>query len=271
MSDDEVYDFAALEAEHPVTPAPTKKKPNAKPGVKKPQEKSKFSIWIGNLPYDVTKEQLLRFFHADQDEISRIQLPQHPTHSKKNKGYAYVDFKSKEAHTKAMEQSEMKLEGRAVLIKDAQDYTTTGRLPRPTKEQQEQLKIRLEQDRVKQEPQPKVFVGNLPFATTRKDVQEVLGEYGPIKAVRLGTFEDTDQCKGYAHVIFASTEGAQRCVDAALTVEGGLKVLGQRIRVEYGKVKDARSDEKKNRKRPRVPESASSLPQNTKIRFTDGE
>jgi RNA recognition motif-containing protein len=96
--------------------------------------------------------------------------------------FCTVTFSSKEAQEKALALSESELLGRALLIKRSNDYTTQGKLPRKNSAS----KIC-----------EKLFLGNLHFDTTRPDLQALFGPFGKVRAIRLGTFEDTDKCKGY--------------------------------------------------------------------------
>lgn len=64
--------------------------------------------------------QLKEFFSAC-GTITRVNLPK-GTKFQANKGFAYIDFDTRDALTKAVELSESHLDGRRLLIKDAHDY-----------------------------------------------------------------------------------------------------------------------------------------------------
>ncbi|KAJ1955231.1 Nucleolar protein 13, partial [Linderina pennispora] len=89
---------------------------------KKPR--SEYSVWIGNLPFSVTREDIEEFFKPCGGNITRINLPKK---NNKIRGFAYVDFDTENAMTLAMAHSEQKIGRRAVLIKNASDFVKTGR------------------------------------------------------------------------------------------------------------------------------------------------
>ena len=73
----------------------------------------------------------------------------------------------------------------------------------PTSKQQQQ-----------QQPKTKVFVQGLPFSMTQKGLRELFEEAdcGPVHAVNLIKFEDSDRCKGMAYVMFKSPEAAAKAL-----------------------------------------------------------
>jgi len=108
----------------------------AKDAVQKPRQNS---VWVGNLSFKTTQENLRTFF-ASCGEITRINLPMKvasrpnlpmenkgcvcsPLHSRSTRilsphSFAYVDFATPEGKTAAIALSEQPLIGRKLLIKD---------------------------------------------------------------------------------------------------------------------------------------------------------
>ncbi|KAF8345558.1 hypothetical protein F5887DRAFT_1102295 [Amanita rubescens] len=231
------------------------------------------SVWVGNLSYKTTVDDLKAFF-ADAGEVTRINMPikvlPGPGRKFENRGFAYVDFAAPEAQTRAIALSEQHLIGRKLLIKDGDNFA--GR-PQPagssnatgdsapkthSKTAQKILKVQ------KQPPGPTLFLGNLGFETTEADIIEMLaahrfpspgkkqsnqpkegkteekakgGSKEPssaqsnswIRKVRMGTFEDSGLCKGFAFVDFVGTEDAT----AALTNPKNYSLNGRKLVVEY--------------------------------------
>lgn len=119
-------------------------------GGKTKEERSQFGIWIGNLPFTVTRTQLFKWFVDNsggaiaESDITRINLPlgkrptvsaaqalrPHNVHADSqgkplppNKGFAYVDFLTLEAKIAATALSETEIDGgRRVLIKDSKSF-----------------------------------------------------------------------------------------------------------------------------------------------------
>ncbi|EJF61110.1 hypothetical protein DICSQDRAFT_161593 [Dichomitus squalens LYAD-421 SS1] len=210
------------------------------------------SVWVGNLSFKTTPA-LLRSFFEGVGEITRIHMPTKMAHGgpdgkprKENRGFAYVDFATPDAKAVAITMSEKPLEGRRLLIKDGDDFAgrpataatdgaeapggakTTGL----TKTAQKILSVQ------KQPPGPTLFLGNLGFDTTEDSIRELLVSHRAtdplaedkwIRKIRLGTFEDSGKCKGWAFVDFTATEHAT----SALTNPRNHHLNGRKLVVEY--------------------------------------
>lgn len=205
--------------------AETTPEPEAKQDKKTEVEKrSEHGVWIGNLPWSVSKDDLRKFLveYSDltQEVITRVHMPGpddkksankveerkfgKPVH---NKGFAYVDFSTPEAVGLAIELSEQLLSGRRVLIKNNKSFE--GR-PQKTKE---------ETRNEGKPPSKKVFLGNLSFDTTEESLREHFEKCGPIESVKVAAFEDSGKCKGYAWIVFEELEAAQHAVRGFVRIE----------------------------------------------------
>ncbi|KAK2465961.1 hypothetical protein APHAL10511_001602 [Amanita phalloides] len=245
------------------------KKKRIKDVLPKPQSKSateltssgrQNSVWVGNLSYKTTVDELKTFF-ARAGEMTRIHMPTHraagagPGRKAENRGFAYVDFASPEAKACAIALSEQPLIGRKLLIKDGDDFTgrpdvnatgtgTGTSIKTCSKTAQKILRAQ------KQPPGPTLFLGNLGFETTEADILEMLNAHrmpsegrqqktdhlaasAPssswIRKVRMGTFEDSGLCKGFAFVDFMSMEDAT----SALTHPKNSLLNGRKLVIEY--------------------------------------
>lgn len=190
------------------------------------------SIWIGNIPFHVTKHMLHTFLSSDSDQsqsivsskdISRIHMPTPqtgPSHRGlkkcRNKGFAYVDFTSEKAFETALLLSEKLLEGRKVLIKRATDFAG-----RPDKVQSATTAAleRTSADSSFAKPARRVFVGNLAFDVTEDDLRSLFEKCGPISNVKLATFEDSGKCKGFGWVVFETLEASEAAVRGWLKMQ----------------------------------------------------
>jgi RNA recognition motif-containing protein len=62
-------------------------------------------------------------------------------------------------------------------------------------------------------PSTKLFVGNIPYATTEQDLRDLFGRSGAkVTRARVITDFDTGRSKGYAFVEMASPEDAQKAI-----------------------------------------------------------
>lgn len=182
---------------------------NEKSGQKAPAEQhSDYGIWIGNLAFSVTKDDLRKFLTSNcsfaETVITRIHLPK--TADAKNKGFAYVDFSNEKALLETLGLSEHLLSGRRVLIKNAKSYE--GRPEKPRDEEQDPNSATGSGT----PPSKRIFVGNLSFDTTKEAIEEHFEQCGALKNVHVATFQDTGKCKGYAWVAFEQVAAAEAAV-----------------------------------------------------------
>ncbi|KAA1086527.1 hypothetical protein PGT21_002001 [Puccinia graminis f. sp. tritici] len=258
--------------------------------------RSKHGVWVGNLLFTTTAQELARFFEP-AGKVTRLNMPAGKRAHEANSGFAYVDFDSAEAVDAALEKSECLLGGRKLLIKRSSDYsgrpsaipassttpssnstTPSASIPPPTVSKS----VRKILDRQKQPPAPCIYFGNLGFETTSEGIVSMLhahhqaqqvwkpkkntikmngkdqeeeeeddeeedeeeeegrGRAKPdtrsaqvgIRKVRMGTFEDTGKCKGFAFVDFETIEQATN----VLVNLKNHRLDGRNLTVEYASV-----------------------------------
>ena len=215
--------------------------------------RSAYGIWIGNLSFSTTKQELQTFMSSDEEhpiaeaEITRVHLPSSTTHNgsrSQNKGFAYVDFSTSQAARNALQLSEKLLTGRRVLIKNSKDFEG-----RPEKSQSNETGSR-------KAPSKRVFVGNLDFDVTKEDLESHFKVCGLIVNVQVATFEDSGKCKGYAWIDFEDVTSAAAAVrgwveSAVANQTSGQaktpkrrfwvnKIKGRRLRAEFAEDKSTR-------------------------------
>ncbi|KAF8915209.1 hypothetical protein CPB85DRAFT_1294869 [Mucidula mucida] len=212
------------------------------------------SVWVGNLSFKTTEESLRTFFDG-VGEITRINMPlkaaTRPGLKGECRGFAYVDFATPDAKATAISLSERPLLGRKLLIKDGDDFTgrpavaavegaDDNKPTAPKTHSKTAQKILREQ---KQPPAPTLFLGNLGFETTEDSIRQLFEAHRHpkkkegdeeskevwLRKVRMGTFEDSGACKGFAFVDFASTEHA---TSALINIKNHF-LDGRKLKVEY--------------------------------------
>lgn len=200
------------------------------------KKEDKYGVWIGNLSFDTTKDDITRFLVAKtkglEDEaqiteatIARVHMPSAHNDGKrnKNKGFCYMDFKTKEQMESAIALSESQLNGRNLLIKNSKSFDG-----RPDKEDLVSMS--------KNPPSRILFVGNLSFDTTDELLKKHFQHCGEIVKVRMATFQDSGKCKGFAFVDFKNEEAATN----ALKDKSCRKIAQRPIRMEYGEDRSKR-------------------------------
>ncbi|CAI4989207.1 CGH_1_collapsed_G0045600.mRNA.1.CDS.1 [Saccharomyces cerevisiae] len=210
---------------------------------KKKKDENKYGVWIGNLSFDTTKDDLVRFFIAktkdNEDEksrvteqdITRLSMPRvaaKNSNAMKNKGFCYMFFKNVEQMKAVLELSESHLNGRNMLIKDSENYSG-----RPDKDDLVAMS--------KNPPSRILFVGNLSFDVTDDLLRKHFQHCGDIVKIRMATFEDSGKCKGFAFIDFNNEEGSTN----ALKDKSCRKIAGRPLRMEYGEDRSKRQVRKK--------------------------
>ena len=179
---------------------PEKPQTKAEPASKR----ADYGIWIGNLPYNATKDSLRQFLlkegGIDEQDVTRVHLP--VDEKKRNKGFAYIDFSTPAVLEIALSLSEKLTGGRRVLIKNAKSFEG-----RPDK-----ALTKADGASSQKEPSTRVFVGNLSFDVTQADLWDHFSQVGRVEDIFMATFEDSGKCKGFAWVRFAEIEAAESAV-----------------------------------------------------------
>lgn len=202
---------------------------------KKGEEKrSEFGVWVGNLPWSATKDSLRSFIMENTEikteQITRVHMPPstkpvpaHWTTKPNNKGFAYVDFSTELAMYAAIALTETKMDGRALLIKNAKSFE--GRPDKPKVEAEDSSgRGKTVGKAGGHPPNKRVFVGNLSFDVTKEDLTAHYSPCGSVENIHMATFEDSGKCKGYAWVTFGDVEAATCAVQGfVMKTEAELK------------------------------------------------
>ncbi|KAF8607664.1 RNA-binding domain-containing protein [Ceratobasidium sp. AG-I] len=184
-----------------------------------------------------------------------------------NRGFAYVDFSTPDAQTLAITLSERNLDGRRLLIKNGDDFTGRPDAPKttpvddekgaPANQSSTSAHSKTAQKILRAQKQPAaqtLFMGNLPFETKEDDIRQMIEGHGLpsdleeqakkdgaaknpggkplrwLKKIRLGTFEDSGLCKGWAFLDFINTSYAT----AVLVNIRNHHLNGRKLVLEYG-------------------------------------
>ncbi|KAI5967816.1 NOP13 [Candida pseudojiufengensis] len=189
-------------------------------------EKSKFGVWIGNLSFDTTKEDLIRFIigktNLKEDIITRVNIPKK---GNQIKGFAYIDVQNEDQVNEIIELSEQHLNGRNLLIKNVTSFEG-----RPEKDEQKSNSIS------SLPPSKILFVGNLSFDTSEDNLKEHFQHCGDISRIRMATFQDTGKCKGFAFIDFKNEKSSINAMNSKVAK----MLLNRKLRLEYGEDRSKR-------------------------------
>jgi cold-inducible RNA-binding protein len=76
-----------------------------------------------------------------------------------------------------------------------------------------------------------LFVGNLTFATTSSELENLFAEYGEVQSAQVITDRDTGRSRGFGFVEMASSEAAEK----AISNLDGRDVAGRQLKVNVAK------------------------------------
>jgi RNA recognition motif-containing protein len=76
-----------------------------------------------------------------------------------------------------------------------------------------------------------LFVGNLNFATTTRDLETLFAEYGEVADAQVITDRDTGRSRGFGFVEMASSEDAEKAISSL----DGKDVSGRQLKVNVAK------------------------------------
>jgi len=175
------------------------------------RETNPAELFVGNIPFATTAEQLTEFFkkYGAVESVKIIERGGRPS------GRGFVLMKSVEDATKACEANGKELDGRALIVRKASD-------PIPNREG--------DGERPKGQAN-RVFVGSLSFNSTEDTVKKFFEKCGEIKKVEVIMGQD-GKPRGFAFVEFDTPESAQKAV--ALS---GQDLDGRTIRIDIAGAK----------------------------------
>ena len=76
-----------------------------------------------------------------------------------------------------------------------------------------------------------LFVGNLNFATTTRDLETLFAEYGEVADAQVITDRDTGRSRGFGFVEMASSEDAEKAISSLDGKDGA----GRQLKVNVAK------------------------------------
>jgi RNA recognition motif-containing protein len=202
----ENHDFsetiAAQPDVHDARPEKRRKRSRALEGNPGPRE----TVYIGNLFYDVTAEDLKN--HMRQfGVVEKVHLI--TDNRGMSRGFAYVHFDSIDAAKSCIEAMHLQVyEGRRVTAQYASSVGGSRRL---------------------QPVSRTLYIGNLSFEMTDRDLNELFRDINNVIDVRVSVDRRTGQPRGFAHAEFLDVESAQK----AFEILSGKAPFGRRIRVDY--------------------------------------
>ncbi|KIW20100.1 hypothetical protein PV08_00675 [Exophiala spinifera] len=199
----------------------------------------KKTLYIGNLFFDVTEADLVKEF-ARFGPVAKCKVVRDARGL--SKGFAYVDFSTQEAADAALENLNMQLfEGRRITVQYA---------ARPTNGADTESRNRV--NVAKNPPSRTLFIGNMSFEMTDRDLSNLFRGIKNVIDVRVAIDRRTGQPRGFAHADFIDVKSAMDAMKAL----AGKEIYGRRLRVDYSYSSASRAPRNEPEESGPAPESA---------------
>ncbi|KAF1975860.1 RNA binding domain-containing protein [Bimuria novae-zelandiae CBS 107.79] len=174
------------------------------------------TVYVGNLYYEVTADQLKRVF-SRFGEIESVRVIY--DNRGLSRGFAYVEFKNVDDARAACENLDMQVfEGRNLVVqfhRAKENSKTLGEggsyQPNP--------------------PSKTLFIGNMSFEMSDKDLNDLFRDIRNVMDVRVAIDRRTGQPRGFAHADFIDTASASKAKD----ILSDKVIYGRQLRVDFSK------------------------------------
>lgn len=187
----------------------------SKPKEEQKKELVQSKLYVGNISYDTTKEDLIEYF-GEFGTVADVYIPrQRDTGTPR--GFAFVNM-AEEDITKA-------IDGADGVVYKGRSLTVSVSLPRGQKAPPREKR------------DTKLYVGNLSFYTDVDAVRSLFEEYGEVKDCYMPVDRETGRPRGFAFVTM-DPEAAMRAADET----DGYEMDGRIIRVNEAQPKGYNSD-----------------------------
>jgi len=181
-----------------------------------PRRRAGLKIYVGNLPFDTTKEELSNMF-GKYGAVSDVFIPEDRA-TQRPRGFAFVTMPDEEAKAAMEDLNGTEFGGRELRVNESKPRGEGGNTgPR--------------------EPRPDVFklyVGNISFATEEQELRDVFAEYGEITDLYAPLDQETGRPRGFAFVTMA-----QESAEQAMNEVDGMELDGRILKVNQAQAKGA--------------------------------
>ncbi|KAI5185808.1 hypothetical protein NEHOM01_1085 [Nematocida homosporus] len=187
----------------------TEKNQSKSSEIKEDEESSEDkTIFIKGISYSATEEQLQELF-SKSGKIVEIRIPR-ARETGKGKGFAYIEFETKEACKNSLALSGTECDGRRLVVDMAKSGPRGGNTGGVVEGGEREYQSRHNNDAIT------VFLGNVPFEFDKDEFMEFLKGYANVKDLRVPTDRDTGRPKGFAFASFDSHAEADKLISTEL-------------------------------------------------------
>ncbi|KAF1986316.1 splicing factor, CC1-like protein [Aulographum hederae CBS 113979] len=178
-------------------------------------ERDKRTVFVEQLAARLRTREMTKFFEKAGD-IKECQIVKDRV-SNRSKGVGYVEYRSIESLPKAIALTGQRLLGLPVIVSAIE--ASRNRQGRTADANGGGTGV----------PHHRLYVGNVHFSITEKDIEDIFRPFGELEFVQL-QMDDTGRSRGYGFVQFSDPTQAKQALDKM----NGFDLAGRKIRVGLG-------------------------------------
>ncbi|KYQ49698.1 Splicing factor U2AF 50 kDa subunit [Trachymyrmex zeteki] len=183
-------------------------------------------LYVGNIPFGVTEEEMMEFFNQQMHLSGLAQAAGNPVLACQinlDKNFAFLEFRSIDETTQAMAFDGINFKGQSLKIRRPHDYQ-----PMPGMTDNPSMNV---PGTVPDSPH-KIFIGGLPNYLNEEQVKELLMSFGQLRAFNLVKDSATGLSKGYAFCEYVDVS----MTDQAIAGLNGMQLGDKKLIVQRASV-----------------------------------
>ncbi|KAK7863242.1 hypothetical protein R5R35_001453 [Gryllus longicercus] len=176
-------------------------------------------LYVGNIPFGVTEEEMMEFFNQQMHLSGLAQAAGNPVLACQinlDKNFAFLEFRSIDETTQAMAFDGINFKGQSLKIRRPHDYQP---MPGMSENPSVNVPAGVISTVVPDSPH-KIFIGGLPNYLNEDQVKELLMSFGQLRAFNLVKDSATGLSKGYAFCEYADVTMTDQVSNAIAGLNG---------------------------------------------------
>ncbi|XP_037932880.1 splicing factor U2AF 50 kDa subunit isoform X2 [Teleopsis dalmanni] len=191
-------------------------------------------LYVGNIPFGVTEEEMMEFFNQQMHLTGLAQAAGNPVLACQinlDKNFAFLEFRSTDETTQAMAFDGINFKGQSLKIRRPHDYQPMPGVTDSTPVAAPVVTNGVISTVVPDSPH-KIFIGGLPNYLNEEQVKELLLSFGQLRAFNLVKDTATGLSKGYAFTEYLD----HSITDQAIAGLNGMQLGDKKLIVQRASV-----------------------------------
>lgn len=187
-------------------------------------------LYVGNIPFGVSEEEMMDFFNQQMHLSGLAQAEGNPILASQvnlDKNFAFLEFRSIDETTQAMAFDGINFKGQSLKLRRPHDYQ-----PMPGQSENPNFNVPGVVSTVVPDSPNKVFLGGLPNYLNEDQVKELLTSFGQLRAFNLVKDSATGLSKGYAFCEYVDIS----ITDQAIAGLNGMQLGDKKLIVQRASV-----------------------------------